>query len=163
MASDGDLGTPPTPPHELAAIEALIDQWLEEEQRDNPVIAAVDRGEPGQRRWYVRLKGEEKDTFTIWFTLGQRTLHHETYVLPAPEENQAAVFEQLLRRNRDLYGAAFVVGDEDAIFLVGRLANESVTRDELDRILGSVYAYVERSFRPILQLAFASRLGGRKP
>jgi hypothetical protein len=156
MEGDGDPGAPPTPAHGLQAIEALIDGWLEDEQASNPVIAAVDRGEPGQRRWYVRLRGEEKETFTIWFTLGQRTLHHETYVLPAPEENQAKVFEQLLRRNREMYGAAFVVGDEDAIYLVGRLANESVARDELDRILGSVYAYVERAFRPALHLAFAS-------
>ncbi|OWY59006.1 hypothetical protein B7486_76905 [cyanobacterium TDX16] len=104
----------------------------------------------------MRMSGEEKSTFTIWLTLGQRTLHHETYVMPAPEENHAAVYEQLLRRNRDLYGAAFVIGDEQAVYLVGRLANESVTRDELDRIVGSVYAYVERAFRPALRLAFAS-------
>ena len=36
--------------------------------RPNPVVAAVDRDEPGERRWFVRLPGEEKDTFTIWFT-----------------------------------------------------------------------------------------------
>ena len=47
--------------------------------------------EPGERRWFVRLRGEQKDMFTIWFTLGQRTLHYETYVMPAPEENHARV------------------------------------------------------------------------
>jgi hypothetical protein len=154
--ADGDPGSVPTPPHELAALEVLIDQYLEEQLAENPVVAAVDRGDPGQRRWYVRMSGEEKSTFTIWLSLGQRTLHHETYVMPAPEENHAAVYEQLLRRNRHLYGAAFVIGDEQAVYLVGRLANESVTRDELDRIVGSVYAYVERAFRPALRLGFAS-------
>ena len=29
--------------------------------------------------------GEQKDTFTIWFTLGQRTLHYETYVMPGAD------------------------------------------------------------------------------
>ena len=48
---------------------------------------AIDRGAAGERRWYVRLRGEQKDTFTVWFTLRQRTLHYETYVMPAPEEN----------------------------------------------------------------------------
>lgn len=151
-----DVGAAPTPPHELEAIEALIDGYLGEQLEENPVVAAVDRGEAGERRWYVRMRGEEKSTFTIWLTLGQRTLQHETYVMPAPEENHAAVFEQLLRRNLDQYGAAFAVGDEEAIYLVGRLANEWVTRDELDRLVGSVYAYVERAFRPALRLAFAS-------
>jgi hypothetical protein len=154
--ADGDPGAAPTPEHELEALDALITEYLEEQLAENPVVAAVDRDESDVRRWFVRMSGEEKSTFTIWFTLGQRTLHHETYVMPAPEENHAAVYEQLLRRNKDMYGAAFVIGGEEAIYLVGRLANESITRGELDRIVGSVYAYVERAFRPALRLAFAS-------
>ena len=70
----------------------------------------------------MRVHGEEKDVFTIWFTLRQRTLHYETYVMPAPEENQAEFYEHLLRRNRKLHGAAFAIGDEDAVFLVGPAA-----------------------------------------
>ena len=58
----------------------------------------------------------------------QRTLHYETYVMPAPEENQGALYEHLLRRNRKLYGAAFAIGDEDAVFLVGQLAVAAVDR-----------------------------------
>ena len=77
--------------------ERVIDAWLAGELADNPTVAAVDRGEPGQRRWYVRLRGEQKDTFTIWFTLRQRTLHYETYVMPAPEENEERFYEHLLR------------------------------------------------------------------
>lgn len=109
---------------------------------ENPAVAAVDRGEPGQRRWYVRLYGDEKDFTTIWFTLDQRTLRYETYVLPEPEENRGEVYEQALKRNHKLVGAQFSIGDEHAIFLV-----EAVSEDELDRIVGTVYAYVEQSFR----------------
>ena len=86
--------------------------------------------------------------FTIWFTLRQRTLHYETYVMPAPEENHAAFYEHLLRRNLKLYGAAFAIGDEDAVFLVGQLANAAVDDDELDRILGSLYAGSSSSSAP---------------
>ena len=81
------------------------------------MIAAVDRGEPGERRWYVRVRGEQKDTFTLWFTLGQRTLRYETYVMPAPEENHAAFYEHLLARNLGLYGWSFAIGEESAVFL----------------------------------------------
>jgi hypothetical protein len=103
------------------------------------------------------VRGEEKDVFTIWFHLRQRTLHYETYVMPAPEEDHARFYEHLLRRNLKLYGAAFAIGDEDAVFLVGQLANEAVTSDELDRILGSLYQWVEQYFRPALRIGFASR------
>jgi hypothetical protein len=144
-------------PDELGALQARIDDWLEVQLAENPTVAAVDRDESGVRRWFVRLRGEQKDTFTIWFTLGQRTLAYETYVMPAPEENHQAFFEHLLRRNRKTYGAAFAIGEEDAIFLVGQLANESVDEDELDRILGSMFAYVEQFFRPALRIGYASR------
>src|SRR5437879_7366921 len=109
-----------TDPHDdaqLEQLEARIDAWAQREKLENPTIAAVDRGEPGERRWYVRMKGEQKDTFTIWFTLRQRTLHYETYVMPAPEENHQQFYEHLLRRNLKLYGAAFAIGEEDAVFL----------------------------------------------
>lgn len=148
----------PTAPDELDALEARIDAWLADQVACNPVVAAVERDrDSGERRWFVRVTGEEKDVFTVWFHLRQRTLHYETYVLPAPEENHARFYEHLLRRNLKLYGAAFAIGDEDAVFLVGQLDNSAVTWDELDRILGSLYAWVEQCFRPALRIGFASR------
>ena len=149
-----------TSPEELDALEARIDAWLAAELAENPTVAAVDRGEAGERRWYVRLAGEQKDTFTVWFTLDQRTLHYETYVMPAPEENHQAFYEHLLRRNLGLFGASFAIGEEDAVFLVGRLSNAAVDEAELDRVLGSLYAYVEQCFRPALRIGFASRFSG---
>jgi len=146
----------PSSPEELARLTSLVDAWLAVQLDENPTVDAVDT-EPGERRWYVRLVGEEKSTSTVWFTLGQRTLHYETYVMPAPEENHGAFYEHLLRRNRKLFGAAFAIGEEDAIFLVGQLPNAAVDEGELDRILGSLYVYVEQFFRPALRIGFASR------
>lgn len=146
---------------ELDDLAATIEAWLDRQQAENPVVAAVERDEEsGERRWFVRVKGEEKDVFTIWFHLGQRTLHYETYVMPAPEENHARFFEHLLRRNLKLHGAAFAIGDEDAIFLVGQLGNEAIDDDELDRVLGSLYVWVEQFFRPALRIGYASRFRG---
>ena len=154
--------TPPTmadqiaTPAELDALEDRIDRWLEAELAGNPAVAAVDRGEPGERRWYVRLSGEQKETFTIWYTLAQRTLHYETYVMPAPIENHAELYEHLLRRNRGLYGAAFTIGEEDGIFLAGQIGVHAVDEGELDRILGSLYQWVEQYFRPAMRIGYAS-------
>lgn len=149
----------PLTPAELDETEASIDRWLAGQLADNPVVAAVERGEPGERRWYVRLLGEQKDVFTIWFTLRQRTLHYETYVMPAPEENHAQLFEHLLRRNAKLFGGAFSIGEEDAIFLAGQLPVALAgDAEELDRVLGSMYAWTEQFFRPALRIGFASRM-----
>jgi hypothetical protein len=146
-------------PKELEALTGTIEAWLDEQLAGNPSVAAVDR-DPGLRRWYVRLKGEEKDTFTIWLTLGQRTLQFETYVMPAPEENHALFYEHLMRRNRAFNGMAFCIGDEDAVFLVGQLPVGAVDEGELDRILGETYAYVERCFRPAMRIGYATRFKG---
>lgn len=154
------MSTTAASPDQLDAIEARIDAYLVRERTENPLILAVDRAEPGTRRWYVRLKGEERDVTTVWLTVHQRTLQYETYVLPAPEENHARFYEHLLRRNLGFNGAAFVIGAEDAVFLKGQIPVDSVTDDELDRIIGSLYAYVERCFRPALRIAFESRLAG---
>jgi Putative bacterial sensory transduction regulator len=153
----------PSTQTELDALEALIDAWLDEQLADNPTVTAVDRDESDVRRWFVRLAGEERTTFTIWFTLGQRTLQYETFFLPAPEENPEAFYEHLLRRNRRLYGVAFCIGEEDATFLAGQRGNRTIDRAELDHILGSLYAYVEQCFRPALRLGFGSRLPPSAP
>jgi hypothetical protein len=145
---------------EFAAAEALVDTWLERQLADNPAVAALDRGEPGEYRWYLRLRGEEKEVFTICWTLGQRTLHYETYMMPTPEENQAAVYELLLRRNAKVFGAAFNIGDEDAVYLAGQIAVAHLDEGELDRILGTLWEWVERTFRPAMRLGYASRFVG---
>ena len=153
---------PPLGPEELDALEARIDAWFTAEAADNPMIAAVDRGERGERRWYVRVHGVDKDTFTLWFTLGQRPLRYETYVLPAPEEHEAAFYRHLLVRNLGLRDWAFAIGEEDAVFLTGAVGVEALAGDDdlaetLDRVVGSGWEHVERCFRPALRIGFASR------
>ena len=150
---------PPATPEQLHGLETLIERWLEHERDDNPVIAAVDR-DPTERRWFVRLRGEEKDFTTVWLTLGQRTLRYETYVMPAPEENAADLYEYCLRRNEKLVGAHFSIGLEDAVFLRGELPLQLLDEDELDRVIGSLYAYVEQCFRPAMRIGYATRFRG---
>ena len=155
------MSRPPSTDAELVELEQRIEAWLDRQSQDNPVVAAVVRDEEsGERRWFVRVRGEQKDVFTIWFHLRQRTLHYETYVMPAPEENHGPFYEHLLRRNLKLFGASFAIGDEDAVFLVGQLPNHAVDDDELDRILGSLYEWTERFFRPAMRIGFATRFKG---
>lgn len=142
-----------------------IDGWLAQIAAENDLVAAVDRGTSddtsfGEPRWYVRMIGEAKEFTTVWLTLGQRTLRYETYVLPAPPEHRDEIMDLLLRRNDEHLGAHFSIGAEDAVYLRGEIPDSSVTADEIDRILGTLYATVEANFPTLLRLAFASRFAG---
>ena len=144
---------------ELDTLGAVITGWAEEQRRCNDTIQAVDRI-PAQRRWFIRIRGEEKAVTTVWLWLRERTLHYESQFMPAPEENREQLFEMLLRLNERLFAMRFVIGEEDAIYLVGQLPWSAVDEEEIDRIVGSTYAYTEQWFRPAMRLGYASTFRG---
>ena len=124
-------------------------------------MVAVDR-QPELRRWYLRLRGDEKDFVTVWLTVRQRTLHHEAQMMPAPEVNVTETFEYLLRRNADLHQMRFALGSEDAVYLVGEIPVTSVSDGELDRIIGSSLTYVDAYFPTAMSIGFAGRYRRRR-
>jgi hypothetical protein len=142
---------------QLADVDRRIDEWLVVLADGHDHILAVDRSDDGAVRWYVRMRGEDKEFTTVWLTLGQRTLRYETYVMPAPEENDAELYEHLLRRNDAMIGAHFSIGIEDAVFLRGEMPVSHVNLAELDRALGTLYAQVEQCFQALLRIGFRSR------
>jgi hypothetical protein len=144
---------------ELARLRSVIEGWAESALAENPLLAAVDR-DPEMDRWYVRMVGEEKAIITVWLTLRERTLHFETYFMPAPEEHRAECFELVLRANPRLFAWRFAIGAEDAVYLLGQLPVGAVDVDEIDRVVGSGYAYSEQYFRPAMRLGYASRFVG---
>jgi hypothetical protein len=148
---------------QLAALADRIDGWLASIAAGGTAIVAIERGTSddtmtGDPRWLVRMRGDEKEFTTAWLTLGQRTLRYEAYVMPAPEENLAELYEHLLRRNERLVGVHFAIGIEDAVFLRGELPDSALSEAELDRILGTLYGTVEQCFRGLLRIGFASRV-----
>jgi Putative bacterial sensory transduction regulator len=142
---------------ELVELERRVDGWLAELARAHEHIVAIDRSPDDEMRWFVRMRGEEKDFTTVWLTLGQRTLRYETYVMPAPEENAAELYEHVLRRNDKPIGAHFSIGVEDAVFLRGETPAATLSLDDVDRALGTLYAQVEQCFHALLRIGFASR------
>jgi hypothetical protein len=147
-------------PDERRACDALIERWATSRREEMSALVAVDRQEE-LGRWYLRLRGEEKDFVTVWLTIRQRTLHYETQVMPAPEVNAGETFEYLLRKNADLHQMRFALGAEDAIYLVGEVPVASVTEEELDRIVGSSLGYVDAFFPTAMAIGFAGRFRRR--
>jgi hypothetical protein len=108
-------------------------------------------------RWYVRFGCEGRDAATIYFDFHQRTLRYELYFLPDPPDNHEELYRYLLRRNHTTYAAHFSIGPDGDLYLVGRTLLEHLDEAELDRIIGSLYELVERTFQPVLGLTFRRR------
>jgi hypothetical protein len=144
----------------MAAVVARIDAWIERERSPDGTfgLVAAERQDVTDRtashRWYLRFAGEEKDFITVWLTLRQRTLHHEAQFMPAPEDNVVEVLQYLMRRNTELYGMAFCLGPEDAVYLVGKVPASLVDDEELDRIAGSSIVYVDDHFPTAMTLGY---------
>ncbi len=157
---------------ELVQLEARVDDWLagwaraqahtglsesglsEPDLSERPLLLDVTRDTEVPRRWYVRLAGESRDVIAVWLTLRQRTLAYESYVLPTPHHQPHQVAKFVLRRNYSLVGAQYGIGPEDALYLTGELPTHCVDEDELDRIIGSLWSYIERDFVTLLRLGF---------
>lgn len=150
--------------HSGDALERLaheLDAWLADlAATAGSVVEAAARDVEDDRRWYVRMAGREKEHITIWLHLGQRTLRYEAYVMPAPEENHAALYELMLRRNEQLVGVHFAIGVEDAVFARGDLPVAAVTRDEFDRVIGTLFETVDTNFTSFLRIGYAGRFTG---
>jgi Putative bacterial sensory transduction regulator len=147
--------SPIASPQERARCDAAISGWAASvgTSEGTPLLAV--EHDPDLARWYVRLKGEEKDVVTIWFTIRQRTLRHETHFMPAPETNVCETYEYLLRRNSSMHGLRFCLGSEGAVFLVGELPVAEVSQDDIDRVIGASLEYVDSAFPAAMSMGYA--------
>ncbi|MFP3882876.1 MAG: YbjN domain-containing protein [Actinomycetota bacterium] len=128
-------------------LEERIRLWLEDED------GSVEYAEEVEGRWAVRMRQETRDATTVWFTVGERSLEFEAYVLPEPR-TPAGVHRLALKRNARAWRCFFALDAENAVVLRGRLAADRVTVQELDRVLGEVYETIELAFRPMVRAGF---------
>lgn len=108
--------------------------------------------------WAIQLRGEKKLSITVLFALRERTLQVESFFMRRPAENHADVFRLLLRTNTRIYGVRFALDDLGDLYLVGRFPIESITEDELDRVLGAILSISDELFMPVIEIGFASYL-----
>ncbi len=131
-------------------LEQRIEGWLADAD------SSVEYAEEVEGRWAVRMHQEVRDATTTWFTIGQRSLEYEAYVLPAAEGG-SELFRQALHRNMKGWRAHFALDLEGGLVLRGRLAEPHVTDLELDLALGEIYDAIEVAFRPLLRSLIAGR------
>lgn len=127
-----------------------IDSWLADPE------SSVEYAEEVDGRWAVRMRQETRDATTVWFTVRERSLELEAYLLPAGE-GTVELFRQALARNIRGWRVFFALDQDQGLVLRGRLATASVTDLELDLALGEIYEMVEVSFRPLLRALLQDR------
>jgi Putative bacterial sensory transduction regulator len=93
-----------------------------------------------------------------WLIVGTHSLHVEAFFCRQPDENHAAFYRFLLERSGRMYGVHFALDRVGDVYLVGRLPLDSITPDEIDRVLGCVLSYSDENFDPALMLGFASSI-----
>ncbi len=106
----------------------------------------------------VELPGEKKLKTSVLLTASRHGLRVEAFVCRHPDENIEQFQRYLLVRNRKLYGVAYTVDNVGDVYLVGRVATENVTVDELDRVLGQVLAAADGDFNPLLEIGFITSI-----
>lgn len=113
---------------------------------------------PGDGRYFVTLPGTKKLQTNVWLRVNPHALVVEAFVCRRPDEAHEDVYRFMLRRNAKLYGVAYTVDQLGDIYLVGRTSLESVTPDELDRLLGQVLEAADGDFNTLLELGFATSI-----
>lgn len=113
---------------------------------------------PNEHTFVITLEGERKLRTTVSLVVGDHALSINAFVARRPDEEAEAVYRWLLERNRRMYAVAFCIDHLGDIYLSGRVSLDSVTREEVDRILGCVAEYSDGSFNTILELGFATAI-----
>lgn len=126
---------------------AAVERWL----KANDIEAERDGD-----RWTIMLHGERKRTVGVTVSLGDHTLIVQSFFMRAPDQDTAAVYALLLRRNLRTYTLRFALHPDGDVLLVGVLPLEAVTEAELDRLLGQLLAIADETFDEALRRGFAA-------
>ena len=136
-----------------------VRQVIEDICKENGLVYTRHEGaHGGLTGLIVELPGERRLKTNTILSIGEQSVRVEAFVCRKPDENHEGVYKFLLKRNRRLYGVAYTLDNVGDIYLVGRMSLESVTSDEVDRILGQVLEAVDSDFNTLLELGFRSSI-----
>jgi Putative bacterial sensory transduction regulator len=102
----------------------------------------------------VTLPGEQKLTTVCSVVVGEQSLSISAFVVRNPDENHAAVYAYLLRRNLAMPGLAYAIDKSGDVFVTGRVPLEAANAAYLDQIFGVVLDAADGAFNDLLALGF---------
>ncbi len=128
---------------------ATIEEFLDSHDID---------GERSGSSFLLTLPGERKLETHCALVVGDHSVSINAFIIRKPDENIEAVHEWLLKKNATMYCVAFAINELGDIYLVGRLPFNSITENELDRVIGAVLQYSDSAFNPLLELGFSNAI-----
>ena len=139
-------------------LDETVSSWAKQWQA-SALLGVEHQPSPDDRghfHWLIRLKGDEKDVITLWLSLRQRTVHVETEVTPAPEENRETLYRYLLVKNAEIRELHLAIGPEDGIYLMTQIPIGEVTVERLDEVVGATLTYVEEIYPTAMTMGLSS-------
>lgn len=130
-------------------VRAVTSAWVADPESD-----VVWSGDHEGRRG-VRMAQRVRDFTTVWFSVGDRTVRVEAYVVPSPPGGREEVFRQCLARNRGTRRVRFALDAHGDVVLMAAIPVGEVDETELELVLGEIYELIEVSFRPLVRAGFA--------
>jgi hypothetical protein len=112
----------------------------------------------GEGKYFVTLPGTKKLQTSCWMIAGDHAFAVEAFVCRRPDEAHEEVYRFLLRRNARLYGVHYTIDESGDIYLVGKFGLDTVSGEELDKILGQVLEAADGDFNTLLEIGFASSI-----
>lgn len=106
----------------------------------------------------VTLPGTKRLQVPVALTLTPQALVIESFVARGTDQDPAPLYEFLLRRNGKAFGAAYCIDQYGDVYLVGRLARDTVNAEALDLVLASVLGMADGDFNTILELGFSEAI-----
>jgi hypothetical protein len=136
-----------------------LEHWAEQ-WRQSSFVGSIEHqplpDDKGHFHWLIRLKGEEKDVITLWLSLRQRSVHVETELMPAPEEQHETLYKYLLVKNHELRELHLSIGPEEGIYLVAQIPVNDLTVERLDELVGATVHYVDEIFPTAMSMGYSS-------
>jgi len=146
VTGGGDPVTESTP-EDSAAVQESVRLFL-----DGAAIEWELGGRAGE--YVVSLPGEKKLKTVCSVVVGEQSLSISAFVVRNPDENHAAVYAYLLRRNLKLPGLAYGIDRSGDVFVTGRVPLQAVTAAYLDQIFGVVLDAADGAFNELLAMGF---------
>ena len=147
MTEDTAEGVAEGTPGAGAAVQETVRRFLDEAGIEWELGGRV--GE-----FVVTLPGEKKLKTVCSVVVGEQSLSVSAFVVRNPDENHAAVYAYLLRRNLTMPGLAYGIDKSGDVFVTGRVPLEGANAAYLDQIFGVVLDAADGPFNELLALGF---------
>jgi len=129
------------------AAQQCVRQFL-----DETGIAWESGRRPGEL--IVTLPGDKKLKTLCSLLVGEQSLSVSAFVVRNPDENHAAVYAHLLRRNLRMPGLAYGIDRSGDVYVTGRVPLSGVSEEYLDQIFGVVLEASDGAFNELLAMGF---------